>query len=72
MNSLKNKLGRKLFQARVDAGLSQLAVSQAGIVSQSHLSKIENGDLLINIFTLVRLSQLYGKNIEYFTNDLIE
>lgn len=72
MNSLKKKLGCKLFQARVDAGLSQLAVSQTGIVSQSHLSKIENGDLLINIFTLVKLSQLYRKNIEYFTNDLIE
>lgn len=72
MNTLKKKLGSRLYKARMEMGYSQSDVQDSGIISQSHLSKIENGELLVNIFTLIKLSRLYGKNIEYFTNDLIQ
>lgn len=72
MNTARKKLGSRLYTARMEAGYSQSDVQDSGIISQSHLSKIENGELMVNVFTLIRLSKLYGKNIEYFTNDLIQ
>ncbi len=71
MNTLRKKLGSRLYKARIDAGFSQKDVEGTDIISQSHLSKIENGEIMINIFTLIKLSKLYGKSIEYFTNELI-
>ena len=63
---LRQILGKKLTQARIDAGILQSSPCLKGIVSQSQLSKIENGELLVNVFVLSKLATLYGKKITDF------
>ena len=55
-----------LVRAREEANLTQKQVSETGIVSQSEISKIENGQRKIEFVVLVRLAELYGKSVDYF------
>ena len=55
-----------LVRARENANLTQKQVSETGIVSQSEISKIENGQRKIEFVVLLKLAELYGKNIDYF------
>lgn len=59
-------LCKKLVNAREEANLTQKQVSASGILSQSELSKIENGQRKIDFLLLIRLAKLYRKSIEYF------
>lgn len=56
----------KLVEAREDSNLTQKAVAETSIVSQSELSKIENGLRQVDFITLIALSNLYGKEISFF------
>lgn len=56
-----------LVQAREEANLTQKQVSDTGVVSQSEISKIENGQRKVEHVVLLKLAELYGKNINYFT-----
>jgi transcriptional regulator with XRE-family HTH domain len=56
----------KLIEAREIAGLTQIEVSQNGIVSQTELSKIENGQRRIEFLLLLDLAKLYSQPIEFF------
>lgn len=60
---LQKGLGQKLLQARLNKNLTQLNVSKTGIIRQSHLSKVESGEILPNIFILNELAKLYGITI---------
>ena len=42
---LKQQLASRLYQVRNELGIKQIDLQNEGIVSQSHLSKIENGDM---------------------------
>ncbi len=53
-----------LVQAREDANLTQKRVADTGIVSQSEISKIENGQRKVEHVVLLKLAELYGKNIQ--------
>lgn len=55
-----------LVQAREGAGLTQKQVADTGIVSQSEISKIENGQRKVEFVVLLKLAELYGKSINYF------
>lgn len=55
-----------LVQAREEAKLTQKQVADTGIVSQSEISKIENGQRKVEYVVLVKLAELYGKNISFF------
>ncbi len=55
-----------LVQAREQAKFTQKQVSETGIVSQSEISKIENGQRKVEFVVLIRLAELYGKSINYF------
>jgi transcriptional regulator with XRE-family HTH domain len=55
-----------LVQAREDANLTQKRVADTGIVSQSEISKIENGQRKVEHVVLLKLAELYSKNINYF------
>lgn len=55
-----------LVQAREQANLTQKQVADTAIVSQSEISKIENGQRKIEFVVLVKLAELYKKPIEYF------
>jgi transcriptional regulator with XRE-family HTH domain len=71
MNSKKTSIhvqsaNQLLVKAREEAGLTQKQVSESGIVSQSELSKIENGYREISFEIVINLAVLYEKDIKYF------
>lgn len=60
------KLISKIKSARKDAKLSQLEVAKRINRTQSYISKIESGEIRIDIVQLKELSIVYRKSIEYF------
>jgi transcriptional regulator with XRE-family HTH domain len=70
-NRIKRKylLSKKLIEARERAGLKQVQVEKTGIINQSRLSKIENGELNIGALLLIDLARLYGVSLTYFEID---
>jgi transcriptional regulator with XRE-family HTH domain len=62
-------LSARLINAREHAGLSQKQVSNRKIVSQSELSKIENGDRRVDFLILLELAKLYSQPISFFIPD---
>jgi transcriptional regulator with XRE-family HTH domain len=59
-------LSCKLIEARENAGLSQKQVADSKIVSQSELSKIENGARRVDFLILLELAKLYNQPITFF------
>lgn len=55
-----------LVKAREEASLTQKQVADTGLISQSELSKIENGVRKVEFIVLLKLAELYEKPIEYF------
>jgi len=62
-------LSSKLIEARENAGLSQKQVADSKIVSQSELSKIENGARRVDFLILLELAKLYNQSITFFIPD---
>lgn len=56
----------QLVKAREESFLTQKQVGETGIVSQSEISKIENGQRNIDFITLIELTKLYNKDIAFF------
>ena len=59
-------LSSKIVQARESAGFSQQQVSKILSISQSTLSKIENGDRRLDFLVLLEMAKLYNQPITYF------
>lgn len=55
-----------LVQAREAANLTQNQVADTGIISQSEISKIENGQRKVEFVVLQKLAAFYDKNINFF------
>ncbi len=62
----KLKLAGKLYHTRVELGIKQSDLQKEGIISQSHLSKIENAEINVSAVMLNILAKRYGKDISYF------
>jgi transcriptional regulator with XRE-family HTH domain len=62
------KLVNRLKQARLEAALTQKEVSKHLGKCQSYVSKIESGQLMIDILTLKKIAKIYKKPIEFFIN----
>jgi transcriptional regulator with XRE-family HTH domain len=62
-------LSSKLIEARENTGLSQKQVADSKIVSQSELSKIENGARRVDFLILLELAKLYNQPISFFIPD---
>lgn len=62
-------LSSRLIEAREQAGLSQKQVSDSKIVSQSELSKIENGARRVDFLILLELAKFYNQPIAFFIPD---
>lgn len=62
-------LSSRLIEAREQAGLSQKQVSDSKIVSQSELSKIENGVRRVDFLILLELAKFYNQPITFFIPD---
>jgi transcriptional regulator with XRE-family HTH domain len=59
-------LSLRLIEARENAGLTQSQVASTKLISQSELSKIENGQRRIEFLVLLILAELYKKEITFF------
>lgn len=62
-------ISSRLIEAREQAGLSQKQVSDSKIVSQSELSKIENGARRVDFLILLELAKFYNQPITFFIPD---
>jgi transcriptional regulator with XRE-family HTH domain len=62
-------LSKRLIEAREQAGLSQKQVCDSKIVSQSELSKIENGVRRIDFIILLELAAFYNQPISFFISE---
>lgn len=56
----------RLRKARVQAGLTQIEVSQLTGWSQSNISKVESGQLRLDVIQLKNYAVLYKKKLDYF------
>jgi|Deesub1362A_J573_1020465.scaffolds.fasta_scaffold00010_48 transcriptional regulator with XRE-family HTH domain len=65
-SQLQKEIVRRLRQARQEAGLSQAQVAQSLGLSQSFISKLEAGQVRLEVLLLLRLARLYGKPLEFF------
>lgn len=68
-NKKRRYLSYKLIEARENAGLSQKQVAESKIVSQTELSKIENGSRRVDFLILIELAKIYNQPITFFTPD---
>jgi transcriptional regulator with XRE-family HTH domain len=68
-NKKRRYLSYKLIEAREKAGLSQKQVSERKIVSQTELSKIENGARRVDFLILIELAKIYKQPITFFIPD---
>lgn len=50
------KLGAAIFEARIQADLGQGDLATKVNKTQSYISKIENGDIKVDLFTLTKLA----------------
>ncbi len=62
----KQRLASKLYQVRNELGIKQIDLQREGLISQSHLSKIENAEINVSAIMLYRLAERYGKSMSYF------
>lgn len=68
-NKKRRYLSYKLIEARENAGLSQKQVAESKIVSQTELSKIENGSRRVDFLILIELAKIYNQPITFFIPD---
>ncbi|MDR2040358.1 MAG: helix-turn-helix domain-containing protein [Bacteroidales bacterium] len=61
-------LSAKLIEAREKAGFTQKQVAGTGIITQSELSKLENGSRRVDFLALLELAELYNQPITFFTS----
>ena len=61
------KFLEKLKKARLESGLTQVAVSQKLDKPQSYVSKCELGERRVDIAELKEFAKLYKKPMSYFT-----
>ena len=62
----KLRLAGKLYQVRTELGIKQADLQKEGIISQIHLSKIENAEINVSAIMLNILAKRYGKSMSFF------
>lgn len=59
-------LVKKLRQARLEAGLTQIEAGKRLKKPQAHISKIERGERGVDAVELAEIARVYGKKMDYF------
>jgi len=57
---------KQLKKARIEACLNQKEVANKLNRTQSYISKIESGQLRVDVIQLKELAELYKKSLDYF------
>ena len=68
-SSRYQKFLNKLKQARLDANLSQVEVSERLEKPQSYVSKCESGERRVDFVELLVFAEIYRKSIDFFIPD---
>ncbi len=66
IRKLKNTIGKKIRDLRLEKGLSQEKLAECVNMSREHISCIERGKNLTSIETLYNISQYFNIDIKYF------
>lgn len=61
-----NYLTKQLRSARIEIGLNQKEVANKLNRTQSYISKVESGQVRIDVIQLKELAELYKKSLDYF------
>ena len=56
----------RLKKARKDAGLTQVQVAKKLACTQAYISKVESGQLRVDVLELKKFAKIYGKDASYF------
>ncbi len=65
-SSEQEYLIKQLVKAREEMGLKQQEVAKKLGKTQSYVSKVESGQILIDVIQLNELSKIYKKKLEFF------
>lgn len=57
---------KRLRQARIEAGLTQIEVSKRLKQHQSYVSKCESGERRVDVVELTKFARIYNKKIDFF------
>lgn len=57
---------RRLKKAREEAGLTQVQTAKKLGSTQAYVSKVESGQLRVDVAQLKKFAAMYGKSINYF------
>lgn len=66
IRKLRNAIGKKLRNLRMDRGLSQEKLAEYTNMSREHISCIERGKNLPTVETLYNLANYFEIDIKYF------
>ena len=61
-----NRFKKRLKEARLQVGLTQVQVAKKLGLPQSYVSKIESGERRVDAVELERLAKIYSKSVNYF------
>ncbi len=56
----------RLKKARDEAGLTQVQVAKKLGATQAYISKVEDGQLRVDVTQVKKFAKIYGKSIHYF------
>ncbi len=57
---------KRLREARLEAGLTQVEAGKRLKKPQAYISKIERGERRVDAVELAELARIYGKSMDYF------
>lgn len=66
IRKLKNDIGKKIRNLRLENNLSQEKFAEYVNMSREHISCIERGKNLVSIETLYNISEYFNVDIKYF------
>jgi len=61
-----NHFKKRLKEARIQSGLTQMQVAKRLGLPQSYVSKIESGERRVDAVELEKLAKIYSKSIGFF------
>ncbi len=60
---IQNEVSQLIYDSRIQQGITQKKLSENSGVSQANISKIENGNYKISLYTLKKLADGLGKRL---------
>jgi transcriptional regulator with XRE-family HTH domain len=69
---LKQLIGKRVLERRLELNISQDKLRELSNVDKASISKIENGNSLPELMTIIKLALAMQVNVNYFIQDIEE